>query len=414
MSQQVVEQAVFTQETAVGTSHPRLVNAVQERDRKLAAQGWELGLLRGRLKESMKRCESAERVLTSHQQDEMHLRTEVDSLKSKAQGLQAVLDRAYMDLDRKEKELALEHQKRCESEAEVAVMCRHVGDIEKTAKNQISKLQETPKKTLHEIELLRRSLNDQENVITVLRQENYRLVQLLKQHGISSSTTSEPPDYHRLIAQHRLKDVPSFKSFQKMNGGRSISASRTPSPTSLVARVSTGRAPSPSGLAARSPVNRSRSKSPNVASSPAITQADTYAKLETAPVNISGSRSKSPVVPRVALGAVTQSFRVGQNVQWKSFMAVVRFIGELHCAEGPWVGIELSTKNGDHAGAIDGIQYFRSPPKTGVFCRMWELIDAKGVMGQSGAEAPTTVPLSSPPPSTVAQLKDFKSLYENL
>ena len=100
---------------------------------------------------------------------------------------------------------------------------------------------------------------------------------------------------------------------------------------------------------------------------------------------------------------------------WKSHQAVIRFVGDISGRrhEGHWVGIELSTKNGDNAGAIDGRWYFSCPPETGVFCRMWDLTDGK-VPTKEDLEVDVTGPHStlqtSAPPATVSQLRDVHKL----
>jgi hypothetical protein len=363
-------------------SHRRMVSAVLERDRRIATMGAELGLLRGRLKEATKRCEAAERLVTTHQQEDMQLRAEIDALKAKAHGLSAVLDRTTIDLERKDKDLAGEREKRKSAEVDADDLRTQLKNADKVSKVQISRFQEGPKKSFHEVDMLHKQLADQENVITVLRQENFRLLQILKAHGISNATSTEPPEYTRLITQQRMKDVPSLKKFRC-----TPTRDRTPSPNAV------------QGTRGVSPVGKASPAS----TIPAMAQ--------------SRSRSKSPMANGNNNGRPAV-FKVGHRVMWKNYHGIVRYVGELHCADGQHVGVELSTKNGDHAGAIDGVQYFSCPPKTGIFCRMWDLMDAKGPTKEELTLTLTdAVPLSQGapnPPATVSQLRDFQRMYENL
>eukprot|EP00759_Apiculatamorpha_spiralis_P019135 PhF_6_TR25314/c0_g1_i1/m.34950 len=374
--------------TDEGTAYKRMVSAVLERDRRIATMGAEMGLLRGKLKDTVKRCESSERLVTVHQQDASQLRTEVDALKAKAHGLQAVLERTTADLDRREKELNVEREKRKQLESDVEDLRGQLKNHDKAARVQLSKFQEGPKKSFHEVDLLHKQLADQENVITVLRQENFRLLQILKNHGIASATTTEPPEYSKLVTQQRMKDVPSLKKFKC-----TPTRNRTPSPNAV-----------PS------------SRSPSAGDAFGLKNTPIPATTNTAAAR---SRSKSPIGNASPITRNTV-FRPGHRIVWNGFAGIVRYVGELHCAEGQWVGVELSTKNGDHSGSIDGVQYFGCPPKTGIFCRMWDLVDGRTVPGGkedkvvSNSNGVDNVFQSQPPPQTVSQLREQQKLYTSL
>eukprot|EP00670_Eutreptiella_braarudii_P024411 CAMPEP_0174383942 /NCGR_PEP_ID=MMETSP0811_2-20130205/125585_1 /TAXON_ID=73025 ORGANISM="Eutreptiella gymnastica-like, Strain CCMP1594" /NCGR_SAMPLE_ID=MMETSP0811_2 /ASSEMBLY_ACC=CAM_ASM_000667 /LENGTH=312 /DNA_ID=CAMNT_0015537729 /DNA_START=471 /DNA_END=1409 /DNA_ORIENTATION=- len=58
---------------------------------------------------------------------------------------------------------------------------------------------------------------------------------------------------------------------------------------------------------------------------------------------------------------------VGRSIWYKNMEVVVRFVGDVHFAEGTWLGIELATPGGKNDGTVKGVQYFACRPKHGLF-----------------------------------------------
>ncbi|XP_041360770.1 kinesin-like protein KIF13A isoform X2 [Gigantopelta aegis] len=70
-------------------------------------------------------------------------------------------------------------------------------------------------------------------------------------------------------------------------------------------------------------------------------------------------------------GVVVTSSRGGPNKT-----GIVRFVGQVEFAAGPWIGVDLDLADGKNDGSVNGIRYFRCLPRHGVFVRaeklMWD------------------------------------------
>merc|ERR1740123_932220 len=73
-----------------------------------------------------------------------------------------------------------------------------------------------------------------------------------------------------------------------------------------------------------------------------------------APAQPSAQPSAQPATPQASAAQVS----VGSRVQWNGKEGTVRYVGATKFAAGEWVGIELDTATGMHAGTVMGVSYF--------------------------------------------------------
>ncbi|XP_006822605.2 kinesin-like protein KIF13A [Saccoglossus kowalevskii] len=69
-------------------------------------------------------------------------------------------------------------------------------------------------------------------------------------------------------------------------------------------------------------------------------------------------------IPLPAWLKISQHVSIGT-----SRTGVVKFIGNTTFKSGTWVGVKLDTPTGKNNGQVDGVHYFRCPPKHGIFVR---------------------------------------------
>lgn len=63
-------------------------------------------------------------------------------------------------------------------------------------------------------------------------------------------------------------------------------------------------------------------------------------------------------------------FAVGQTVELQDGrIAIVRFVGSLHFAQGDWIGVELNDTSGKNDGSVQGQRYFNCGAGHGMFVR---------------------------------------------
>lgn len=83
---------------------------------------------------------------------------------------------------------------------------------------------------------------------------------------------------------------------------------------------------------------------------------------------------------------------VGESVLIRPYNSsgVIGFVGPTHFQGGVWVGVELDAPTGKNDGTVQGIYYFLSRPKHGIFVRADKLIQDKrgrGMRTYKAAEA---------------------------
>lgn len=63
-------------------------------------------------------------------------------------------------------------------------------------------------------------------------------------------------------------------------------------------------------------------------------------------------------------------YKVGQVIEDKDGrIGTIRYIGEIHVAQGEWIGVELETEDGKNDGEVKGERYFECAPNHGLFMR---------------------------------------------
>ncbi|XP_074144388.1 CAP-Gly domain-containing linker protein 4 isoform X8 [Sminthopsis crassicaudata] len=78
-------------------------------------------------------------------------------------------------------------------------------------------------------------------------------------------------------------------------------------------------------------------------------------------------------------------------------VGILRFCGTTEFASGQWAGIELSEPEGKNNGSVGKVQYFKCPPKYGIFAPLSKIskaTDRKKTIGRTPS-ARTTVPVRS-------------------
>ncbi|XP_052763190.1 kinesin-like protein KIF13B [Mya arenaria] len=81
--------------------------------------------------------------------------------------------------------------------------------------------------------------------------------------------------------------------------------------------------------------------------------------------------SEVPVPSWVMVG---ESVIVTSSKSASKMTGVVQFVGNVEFASGPWVGVELDLPEGKNNGSVNGIPYFKSRPRHGLFVRHDKLI----------------------------------------
>jgi hypothetical protein len=72
--------------------------------------------------------------------------------------------------------------------------------------------------------------------------------------------------------------------------------------------------------------------------------------------------------------AVSQ-FRVGQKIETHTHRTgIVRYVGPIHIAEGPWLGIDLQEPTGKNDGSVRGERYFECAPLHGLFVKETDIL----------------------------------------
>lgn len=260
-------------------------------------------------------------------------------------------------LDRKEDELRREKERRVVADSLLHEFRQDYEMYSRAKEAELRKLQDAVNSSRTEVDHLREKAKEDESIIGILKQENYRLNQLtrLKQ----PRDQGPPPHIAQAAAGVRLerlkKDCPSSaRHIGQLPPALFKKAFLTAPPSTSSIR----RNPSPSASTRASPA-------------PSPSQVD------------AASRSRSPGSSTVAVALAAQRFQVGSRCTWRNLQGVVRYVGPVEgLGRGTFAGVELSSRGyGDHNGSLNGIQYFVAPQRSSVFCPLFEL--------QSPKDAPT-------------------------
>lgn len=248
-------------------------------------------------------------------------------------------------LDRSQESLRHERHRRSVAESLVAEL-RHDREMSLKAKDgELRKLQDIITHLMSESTAHHRRSQEDQQVIEVLKRENQRLLDSAMQPRSPSSSSSTKaklasPDYTNLIRSERLrKDVPSctLKHIGKVP------------PVTMKREI--GHRGAVSGK----------------------------------PRDHSTSRTTIPLRPR---------FEVGQRCTCNRIQGVVRYIGDVVGLGKNMAGVELLVRGaGDNEGSFNGVQYFRVPHRTAMFCPISQLqpaIETRAVTPLRAARSPST------------------------
>ncbi|KAJ4989311.1 CAP-Gly domain-containing protein [Stagonosporopsis vannaccii] len=104
-------------------------------------------------------------------------------------------------------------------------------------------------------------------------------------------------------------------------------------------------------------------------------------------------------------------FKVGQRIETNTHRTgIVKYVGQIHVADGAWLGIDLQEPTGKNDGSVRGERYFDCPPQHGLFVKETDILQILSQPGATAAaskaaaskpKAPTPAPRSRPS-STVA------------
>jgi hypothetical protein len=75
---------------------------------------------------------------------------------------------------------------------------------------------------------------------------------------------------------------------------------------------------------------------------------------------------------------VSEALKVGDSILYSGKSGTVRFMGRTEFKEGIWVGIELNEPSGKNDGTVQGVSYFKCPPKFGLFAPPHKVTKLKG------------------------------------
>ena len=96
-------------------------------------------------------------------------------------------------------------------------------------------------------------------------------------------------------------------------------------------------------------------------------------------------------------GGDADAFKVGDRVKASGKRGVIAFIGETQFAGGEWAGIVLDEPVGKNDGTINGVRYFQTDEKKGVFIRPAKLEFDSPTPPPSTSASYTTPAATSPP-----------------
>ncbi|XP_070533072.1 kinesin-like protein KIF13A isoform X2 [Ptychodera flava] len=93
--------------------------------------------------------------------------------------------------------------------------------------------------------------------------------------------------------------------------------------------------------------------------------------------------------------------KVGERVAiGTSRTGTVKFIGNTAFKSGTWVGVKLDLPTGKNNGSVDGVYYFRCPPKHGIFIRADKLIQSNKPPPSKAKSIPSKITTSASPQSS--------------
>ncbi|XP_045609916.1 kinesin-like protein KIF13A isoform X4 [Procambarus clarkii] len=90
---------------------------------------------------------------------------------------------------------------------------------------------------------------------------------------------------------------------------------------------------------------------------------------------------KTPSVINKPLASLPDWCEVGESIQIRpyNYSGVIAYIGHTEFALGTWIGVELDVPMGKNDGSVNGVRYFASRPKCGMFVKPEKLLlDRRG------------------------------------
>ena len=79
---------------------------------------------------------------------------------------------------------------------------------------------------------------------------------------------------------------------------------------------------------------------------------------------------------------------VGDVVSVRGCLCTVKYVGSPRFADGVWVGVAFDTAIGRNDGIVEGISYFKGPPRHGLFVRPSQVLPSSAASSKVERDAP--------------------------